>query len=100
MKVTKTMVEEINVQGMNAEDVLLRISTTLQDMKSTCGGLDHVSFMKMETFSEEVPNECTCGATNHIGIHGGQCKATTVKQIPHVRIIVKVTADAKEAGKE
>lgn len=100
MKVIKSMVEEINVQGMSAEDVLLRISATLHDMKSICGGRDHASFMKMEMFSEEVPNECTCGATNLIGIHGGQCKATTVEQIPHVRIIVKVTADAKEAGKE
>lgn len=100
MKIIKTMVEDINVEGMSAEAALTKISASLEEMKASSHYLDNVSFMKLEMFSKKVPNNCTCGATIHMGIHGGQCKSLSVEQIPHVRIVVKVTADAKEAGKE
>lgn len=74
MKISKTMIKEIDVANMDAVEVLSEIGSAVGTMRTHCHGLDYVELIKVEAFKEQ--------------------------QNPHIRIVVKVGTKRQEEGKE
>lgn len=100
MKISKTMIKEIDVTDMDAVEVLSEIGSAVGTMRTHCHGLDYVEFIKVEAFKVEVAGDCDCSTDNTALAHKMNCGTFKQQQNPHIRIVVRVGTKSQEEGKE
>ena len=100
MKISKTMIKEIDVTNMDAVEVLSEIGSAVGTMRTHCYGLDYVEFIKVEAFKVEVAGGCDCSIASTAPLHKMVCGTFKKQQNPHIRIVVKVGTKSQEEGKE